>query len=123
MYKPRYLKKKPQIQQLNKGSDYFDYGFLWNEPEKVLIINGQKEENVVKAVITIAPCQVIKVELEKLILEPNIGVIDKVDVETKGVWPLAENITAGTIDENTVNDVVKVLNLKSYNTGIADLIL
>lgn len=65
--------------------DHSDYGFLWNGPEKTLIVNGQKEERITKAVITLVPYQVVKVELEKLVTMPNVGVICEVDVETKDI--------------------------------------
>ncbi|MGM0155346.1 hypothetical protein IGK30_003212 [Enterococcus sp. AZ178] len=65
--------------------DYSDYGFLWNGPEKTLIVNGQKEECITKALITLVPYQVVKVELEKLVTMPNVGVIGEVDVEIKDI--------------------------------------
>lgn len=68
-----------------KNVDYSDYGFLWNGPEKTLIVNGQKEERIAKAVITLVPYEVVKVELEKLVTKPNVGVIGEVDVETKDI--------------------------------------
>lgn len=68
-----------------KNVDDSDYGFLWNGPEKTLIVNGQKEERITKAVITLVPYQVVKVELEKLVTMPNVGVIGEVDVEIKDI--------------------------------------
>lgn len=62
---------------------YEDYGFYWNPEEKKLVINGEEHTHVSKATIKLVPNEVVKVEIEKLVLRNLVLIEGEVELEVK----------------------------------------